>query len=109
MTTAKPRSSFLPILLLIVGVVICAGAVLLFKPMVECEVCLGAQNVTFHEYTIVQLENGLSRPFRGAGEPFDPGDVFWRAVLGADILAQSCLDLSRLGPFGEEENTLSVV
>ena len=72
--TPKPRSAFLPVMLVVVGLAIVAGVVLVFVPMVECEVCLGAQNVTFHEYTTVQLENGLSRPFRGAGEPFDPGD-----------------------------------
>ena len=46
MTTPKPRSAFIPIMLLIVGVVICAGVVLAFVPLVECDICLGMGSFT---------------------------------------------------------------
>ena len=41
MTKAKPdpkhRSAFLPIMLLVVGLVVVAGVVVVFVPLVECE------------------------------------------------------------------------
>ena len=49
MTNPKPRSSFLPIMLLIVGLVVCAAVVVAFVPMVECENCLGLGHITQEE------------------------------------------------------------
>ena len=44
--TPKPRSAFLPVLLIVVGLVIVAGVVVAFVPLVECDVCVGLGNVT---------------------------------------------------------------
>ena len=41
MPNPKPRSYFLPIMLIVVGFVICAGLVLVFVPTVQCNVCAG--------------------------------------------------------------------
>ena len=54
--TPKPRSAFLPILLLMVGLAICAGVGLAFVPLVECEACLG-MGVVDHEELIKVVEN----------------------------------------------------
>ena len=41
MTEKKSRSAFLPIMLLVVGSVVCAGVVLAFVPMATCTICYG--------------------------------------------------------------------
>ena len=46
MTNPKPRSYFLPIMLLVVGLVICVGVVLVFMPVVECHNCFGLGTLT---------------------------------------------------------------
>ena len=45
-----PRSAFLPILLLIVGVVVCVGLVLAFVPLMECESCAGVVTLSLEEW-----------------------------------------------------------
>ena len=50
MTEKKPRSSFLPIMLLIVGVVVVAGVVVAFVPLIDCEGCLGVGSATAAEW-----------------------------------------------------------
>ena len=45
----KPRSSFLPILLLVVVLVIVAGIVVVFVPMVECGGCVGVGTLSAQE------------------------------------------------------------
>ena len=53
----KPgRSAFLPLLFIIVGLVVCAGVVLVFVPMVECNVCLGGGTCTVKEYLLDYAE-----------------------------------------------------
>ena len=47
MTTPKPRSSFLPLLLIIVGLVICVGVVVAFVPLVACP---HSGRNPYHEY-----------------------------------------------------------
>ena len=38
----KPRSSFVPVMLIVVGLVVCAGVVVVaFVPLVECGGCMG--------------------------------------------------------------------
>ena len=61
MAESKPRSAFLPILLLIVGVVVCAGVVLAFVPMVECECCEGLGTLSQEEcfFLIDSTETGF--------------------------------------------------
>ena len=49
MTDPKHRSAFLPIMLLVVGLVICLGIVLMFVPLVECGFCMGLGNFTYLE------------------------------------------------------------
>ena len=49
MPTPKPRSAFLPIMLIIVGLVVCAGVVA-SVPLVECGVCLGVGGFTRGEF-----------------------------------------------------------
>ena len=49
---SKPRSAFLPILLLVVGFVICAGMTV-FVPLVDCDVCLGVGSLSGYEFTIL--------------------------------------------------------
>ena len=52
MTDPKPRSAFLPIMLLVAGVVVCAVVlVVVFVPLAECPV------LEWHEYT----QNGEPR------------------------------------------------
>ena len=59
MTDPKPRSSFLPILLLIVGLVVCAGVgVAVFVPMVECEECSGIGKVTAKDAVLLESVTG---------------------------------------------------
>ena len=43
---SKPRSAFLPIMLIVVT---CVGLVVAFVPLVECDNCLGAGNLTAKE------------------------------------------------------------
>ena len=56
MTEAKPepkrRSSFLSIMLLVVGLVIVAGVVLMFVPLLECRSCHGLGSYTHREWAI---------------------------------------------------------
>ena len=42
MADPKPRSSFLLIMLIIVGLLVCSGLVLVFVPIVECRDCGGS-------------------------------------------------------------------
>ena len=41
MTESKPRFSFLPVMLLLVGMVLCAVVVVAFVPLVQCGYCKG--------------------------------------------------------------------
>ena len=41
MTTPKPRSAFLPVMLIIVGMVVFTGLVLVFVPLVQRQTCVG--------------------------------------------------------------------
>lgn len=65
MTEAKPdpktRSSFLPIMLLVVGLVVCAGLVAWFAPLVECEACLGLRSFNFQEWKAILAPTGGCR------------------------------------------------
>ena len=58
MTDPKPRSSFLPILLIVVCLVIVAGVVLAFVPLVECEGCIGIGAITTRDQTEEVAEDG---------------------------------------------------
>ena len=49
MPDPKPRSSYLPMLLIIVGLVVCAGVVLAIVPVMECKACNGLGYVTMGE------------------------------------------------------------
>ena len=57
MTEKKPRSAFLPILLILVGVVVCAGVVLAFVPISKCDVCLGVGKILNHEVDLFSRSN----------------------------------------------------
>ena len=61
MTDPKPRSSFLPIMLLVVGLVIVAGVVLVFVPLVECEACAGVGTLTTDEWNALESSIKLNR------------------------------------------------
>ena len=45
----KPRSAFMPILLLVVGLVIVAGVVLVYVPIFTCDQCAGLRMMTYAE------------------------------------------------------------
>ena len=49
MTTPKPRSAFLPVMLIVVGLVIVAGVVVFYVPVMECEACFGAGIISEEE------------------------------------------------------------
>ena len=48
--TPKTRSAFLPIMLVVMGLVIVAGAVVAFVPLVECNGCFGAGYISWSEF-----------------------------------------------------------
>ena len=54
MPDPKSRSSFMPIMLLVVGLVVVAGVVVACVPMVECNVCWGVLRLTVYE--VVSLD-----------------------------------------------------
>ena len=51
MTEAKTRSSYLPLLLIVIGLVVCV-AVVTWLPLVKCAGCLGLGGVTLEEHCI---------------------------------------------------------
>ena len=58
MTDPKPRSAFLPIMLLIVALVICAGVVVAFVPLVECDPCYGLGSVSLDDLQAYEDSTG---------------------------------------------------
>ena len=46
MTTPRTRSSFVPMLLIGVGALVCVGLVAMYVPIMECDVCMGLVLVT---------------------------------------------------------------
>ena len=53
MAESKPRSAFLPILLLLVVLVVIFVGVVMFVPLVECEGCTGIGALSIHELALV--------------------------------------------------------
>ena len=74
MPEPKTRSSFLPFLFIIVAVVICAGVVVVFTPLVECDVCLGVGTVTVKEGYALAEDQHKESPDLGD----DMERIFWR-------------------------------
>jgi len=61
----KPRSAFMPILLIVVGLVICAGVVVAFVPLVDCEGCVGVGTATAAEWHAVVGWDEEDEPYSG--------------------------------------------
>jgi len=49
MAEQRERSAFLPLMLLVGGILACFGLVLYLVPLAECDVCSGLGNVTWGE------------------------------------------------------------
>ena len=63
MTRSKTRSNFLPTILIVVAVVICAGVVMAFLPIMDCTACLGVGTITVEEmWVIYQMKPDLTPP-----------------------------------------------
>ena len=63
MIEPKPHSSFLPIMLLMVGLVVVAGVVLAIVPLVECEACAGVATLTYEDCQILEQMWDLPGPY----------------------------------------------
>ena len=59
MPEQERRFSFLPIMLLIVGLVVVAGVVLVFVPVVECEACVGIGKAAGVEWGRVEFKTDV--------------------------------------------------
>ena len=77
MTEKKSSSAFLPILLLVVGVVIVAGVVFWFVPLVKCDYCLGVGMLTHREIPLIQEDDYMYRTFPPDRDP-DLDKIFWK-------------------------------
>ena len=69
MTEKKSRSAFVPILLLVVGVVVCAGVALPFAPIVECVDCQGLGFLFFKELDVESEKNAEELADLRTGSP----------------------------------------
>ena len=49
----KPRSAFMPIMLIVVGLVIAVGVVVRYVPFFKCEACVGLGTISRGEERIV--------------------------------------------------------
>ena len=70
MTEKKPRSSFLPVLFL---VVVATVLVLAFVPMVECDVCIGVGQWTGREFGTASHDVDTI-PYYGVPANYDPDE-----------------------------------
>ena len=74
----KPRSAFLPIMLLVVGLLLVAGVVLVaFVPLKECEWCSGIGIVTLSERSRVSEE---LYPYAVPNTGRTEDDLAWRCA-----------------------------
>ena len=84
----KPHSAFMPVMLLIVGLLVVAAAAVAFEPLFECRGCRGLGKLTYRDATDGGLT--LSDHLRKKAVE-DPDEPMW--------ICEWCLGIGKLSAF----------